>query len=102
MVNHAKSIAVITGAEISTASGIPDFSSASGLYAEQHNVNVFDLDAFHRDPSIFYNFAREFYPKVRNAKPNAAHLKLAKWNRNLSQSRSPLKTFIVPLPRNVI
>jgi len=81
MVDFAQSIAVITGAGISTASGIPDFRSAGGLYADQRNINVFDLDAFHRDPSIFYNFAREFYPKVRNAKPNAAHLKLAQWSR---------------------
>jgi len=81
MVDLAQSIAVVTGAGISTASGIPDFRSASGLYADQRNINVFDLDAFHRDPSIFYNFAREFYPKVHNAQPNAAHIKLAQWNR---------------------
>ena len=81
MVDRARSIAVLTGAGISTASGIPDFRSAGGLYADERNVNVFDLPSFMRDPSIFYNFAREFYPKVRDASPNAAHRKLAEWGR---------------------
>jgi NAD-dependent deacetylase len=78
-VREAESIAVLTGAGISTGSGIPDFRSASGIYSVERNVNVFDLDAFRRDPSIFYNFAREFYPQVRAARPNAAHRVLAGW-----------------------
>uniref|UniRef100_UPI0035657CA5 SIR2 family NAD-dependent protein deacylase n=1 Tax=Pontiella sp. TaxID=2837462 RepID=UPI0035657CA5 len=73
----ANKIAVLTGAGISTASGIPDFRSASGIYSDERNVNVFDLDAFNRDPSIFYNFAREFYPRVRDAEPNVAHKAIA-------------------------
>ncbi|MDF7800985.1 NAD-dependent deacylase [Pontiellaceae bacterium B1224] len=76
-IKEAKSIVALTGAGISTGSGIPDFRSASGIYSNEQNVNVFDLDAFHRDPSIFYNFAREFYPQVRDAQPNAAHRALA-------------------------
>ncbi|MEI6891883.1 MAG: Sir2 family NAD-dependent protein deacetylase [Pontiella sp.] len=80
-VRDAKSIAVLTGAGISTGSGIPDFRSASGIYSNPQNVNVFDLDAFHRDPSIFYTFAREFYPQVRDAQPNAAHRALAAMDR---------------------
>jgi len=81
MLDYAKSIAVLTGAGISTASGIPDFRSAGGLYADKRNINVFDLGAFRQDPSLYYNFAREFYPRVRDAKPNAAHYKLAEWCR---------------------
>lgn len=76
-IKEAHSIAVLTGAGISTASGIPDFRSASGIYSDERNVNVFDLNAFNRDPSIFYTFAREFYPRVRDAEPNAAHKALA-------------------------
>ena len=76
-IHGARSIAVLTGAGISTASGIPDFRSAAGIYADERNVNVFDLEAFRRDPSIFYAFARTFYPKVRDARPNAAHRALA-------------------------
>ena len=80
-IRAAESIAVLTGAGISTGSGIPDFRSASGIYADERNVNVFDLDAFRRDPSIYYTFARTFYPQVRDARPNAAHRALAEWQR---------------------
>ena len=74
---EAGSVVALTGAGISTASGIPDFRSASGIYSDEKNVNVFDLAAFRRDPSIFYTFAREFYPQIREASPNVAHRSLA-------------------------
>ncbi|WP_372845615.1 NAD-dependent deacetylase [Pontiella sp.] len=76
-VRSATSIVALTGAGISTASGIPDFRSASGIYSIERNVEIFDLDVFLRDPSIFYAFARKFYPQVRDARPNAAHRALA-------------------------
>lgn len=81
-IKAARSIAVLTGAGISTGSGIPDFRSASGIYSDERNVNVFDLAAFRRDPSIYYNFARTFYPQVRDAKPNLAHQALATWQQD--------------------
>ena len=78
-IESAERIVALTGAGISTASGIPDFRSASGIYSNSRNGNVFDLDAFIRNPSIFYTFARQFYPQVRAAQPNAAHCALAEW-----------------------
>lgn len=81
LVREARHIAVLSGAGISTASGIPDFRSASGLYSDDRNTNVFDLAEFHRNPEHFYRFAREFYPKVIAAQPNGAHLALARWEK---------------------
>lgn len=78
-VRGAARVAVLTGAGVSTASGIPDFRSASGLYADPRNANVFDIDAFDADPAGYYAFARTFYPMVWNAQPNAAHRVLARW-----------------------
>ena len=78
-VRGARELAVLTGAGISTASGIPDFRSASGLYSRPGGANVFDIEAFDRDPSCFYRFARDFYPTVRQAAPNRAHTALVEW-----------------------
>lgn len=82
LVRAARRIAVLSGAGISTPSGIPDFRSANGLYSDERNANVFDIDAFRRDPRGFYRFAREFYPMLANARPNAAHEALARWERD--------------------
>jgi NAD-dependent deacetylase len=79
LVRGAARIAVLTGAGISTPSGIPDFRSSSGVYSMDFGENVFDVREFRRDPSAFYRFARWFYPLVAKAKPNAAHEVLAKW-----------------------
>ncbi|HOW97776.1 MAG TPA: NAD-dependent deacylase [Kiritimatiellia bacterium] len=80
-VGRARRIAALTGAGISTPSGIPDFRSADGLYADERNANVFDIGEFHRRPEHFYRFAREFYPMLQRAQPNAAHRALAAWER---------------------
>ena len=70
---------MLTGAGVSTESGIPDFRSPTGLYSDERNENVFDIGFFRANPEGFYRFAREFYPVIAAAKPNAAHRVLAKW-----------------------
>jgi NAD-dependent deacetylase len=81
LVREARRIAVLTGAGVSTPSGIPDFRSASGLYSDERNANVFDIAEFRRNPENYYRFAREFYPILMNAQPNATHNALARWER---------------------
>jgi NAD-dependent deacetylase len=80
-VSRARRVAVLTGAGVSTASGIPDFRSPGGLYADDRNANVFDIAEFKRDPTFFYDFARRFYPLLAKAAPAAAHRVLAGWTR---------------------
>jgi len=81
LVRQSQSIAVLTGAGISTESGIPDFRSANGLYARPERANVFEIAEFDHHPEYFYDFAREFYPLLRRSQPNAAHCVLASWEK---------------------
>lgn len=67
----------LTGAGISTESGIPDFRSPGGLYSDPSNVNVFEISSFIADPSIFYRFWSRFLPVVEKAQPNPAHRAIA-------------------------
>ena len=67
------------GAGVSTESGIPDFRSADGLYSQGYKYppeQIISRSFFDRDPATFY----EYYVThliALEAKPNAAHLKLA-------------------------
>lgn len=69
------------GAGVSTASGIPDFRSAHGLYMEKKQgisyEEMLSHDYYVRHTAQFYDFLRNvmLYP---DAKPNPAHLALAK------------------------
>jgi NAD-dependent deacetylase len=73
----AHRIAVLTGAGMSTESGIPDFRSSTGIYATVTSEEIFDLASFWRDPATFYDFARTFFGDMWASRPNAGHRALA-------------------------
>lgn len=68
----------LTGAGVSTESGLPDFRSADGLWATIDPARVASLSAFRRDPTAFYAFYRTRLSRLAGAVPNAAHRALAR------------------------
>lgn len=77
ILSSARSAVALTGAGISRPSGIPDFRSASGLWAKENPLEVASLRMFHTDPQRFYNWLRPLLRVSIEAKPNPAHLVMA-------------------------
>ncbi len=79
MVQGSNNIVFFGGAGVSTESGIPDFRSVDGLYNQKYKFppeTILSHTFYMNNPEEFYKFYRD---KIlsHNAKPNAAHLKLA-------------------------
>jgi NAD-dependent protein deacetylase/lipoamidase len=77
LIRERQPCVALTGAGVSTESGIPDFRSASGLWAEFDPLEYGSLAAFRRDPVKVWQFYAPRYALLTSAQPNAAHLALA-------------------------
>ena len=78
-IDESENIVFFGGAGVSTESGIPDFRSVDGLYNQQYQYppeTILSHTFFQKNPEEFYRFYHNkmLFP---DAKPNAAHLKLA-------------------------
>lgn len=79
MIDESEYIVFFGGAGVSTESGIPDFRSVDGLYNQKYKYppeEILSHSFFTRYPEEYYRFHHEKLV-IGDAKPNAAHLKLA-------------------------
>jgi len=79
LLRNSSRTVVLTGAGISTPSGIPDFRSpTSGLWATFDPLDVASVWSFHEAPERFYAWMRPLARQILDARPNPAHLALAR------------------------
>lgn len=77
-IEKAQHAVALTGAGVSTESGIPDFRSPeSGLWAMVDPLKVASIHGFLSDPLGFYQFWKWRFAKLTEAEPNLAHELLA-------------------------
>lgn len=83
LLRRSRYAVALTGAGISTRSGIPDFRSPrSGLWEQANPAEVASLYGFRHHPERFYTWIRPLAHTILNARPNPAHVALARLERS--------------------
>ncbi|KAI9839981.1 MAG: hypothetical protein M1819_000173 [Sarea resinae] len=113
LLKTSRNIVVLTGAGISTSLGIPDFrSKETGLYSRLAHLGlsdpqeVFDIDIFRQDPSIFYSIAADILPTTKRVSPTHAFIALLQQKQklltNFTQNIDNLETLAGVSPEKLI
>jgi len=77
LVRSRQPCVVLTGAGVSTESGIPDFRSPTGIWAQYDPLEYATIDAFLADPEKVWDFYGKRLGMLRDAQPNDGHRALA-------------------------
>jgi len=74
---HARSVVVLTGAGLSTASGIPDFRSPGGRWSRYRPVTIQEFLSSDDDRARYWRYKGETWQVIQDAAPNPGHVALA-------------------------
>lgn len=78
LISSAKHCVALTGAGVSTLSGIRDFRGKNGLYKEMDAEMIFDINVFNSDPSFYYKAAGDFIYNLGDKSASIVHTTLGK------------------------
>ena len=81
LIRDAQPCVVLTGAGVSTESGVPDFRSPTGIWARFDPMEYATIQAFRADPEKVWRFYAPRFAMLTSAEPNDAHLALAELER---------------------
>lgn len=77
-------VVALTGAGISSESGVPTFRGPGGLWKQFRPEDLANLHAFNRNPALVWEWYRWRRQQVAEARPNAGHACLVRLERRLS------------------
>ncbi|MCL2441116.1 MAG: NAD-dependent deacetylase [Treponema sp.] len=81
LIKEAKHLVALTGAGVSTLSGIRDFRGKNGLYNEMDADKIFSIEYFEKDPSFYYNNAGSFIYNLDEKEASIVHTVLGQLER---------------------
>jgi NAD-dependent deacetylase len=88
-IRAARHCVALTGAGVSTLSGIRDFRGKDGLYNDMDAEKIFDINYFIEDPSFYYRAAGSFIYNIDEKEPSIVHTTLG-----VMEKRGLLKALI--------
>jgi len=77
LIQEAEYMVALTGAGVSTLSGIRDFRGKNGLYNDMDADKIFSIEYFTQDPSFYYSHAGSFIYNLDEKEPSVVHIMLA-------------------------
>ncbi|MCL2213996.1 MAG: NAD-dependent deacetylase [Treponema sp.] len=89
LIKESKYCVALTGAGVSTLSGIRDFRGKNGLYNDTDAEKIFDISYFEKDPSLYYSKAGSFIYNLGEKEASIVHTVLGRF-----EQRGYLKALI--------
>jgi NAD-dependent deacetylase len=81
LVRGARHALVLSGAGVSTESGLPDYRGSNGLWRNRRFEELAHIETWRHEPEAFWTFYRERIDVLARAQPNAGHRAIAELER---------------------